>query len=128
MPVFRNISFTNRTGANGLAHNDWATTTGPLYWLFSDGHMCSPVSRRALGECKASTGSGFGHSWLTSLGALGITFVLPLSPFLVRLASNSGVMPPGPPWPYRPLFCKPLMLNQAGAWNLSSQISDIKEQ
>jgi hypothetical protein len=38
--------------------------------LFSGGHTRSPVSQRALGECKAIRSRGFNHSELTFVGIL----------------------------------------------------------
>jgi len=37
--------------------------------LFSGGHIRSPVSLRALGECNAIRSWGFGHSKLTFVGS-----------------------------------------------------------
>jgi len=46
--------------------------------------MCSPVSRRAIGECNAITSLGFGHNGLTFAGTLEIRAELSLNPFLDR--------------------------------------------
>jgi hypothetical protein len=44
--------------------------------------VCSPVSRRASGECNAITSRGFGHSGLTFVSALEPRSALPISPFV----------------------------------------------
>jgi hypothetical protein len=49
---------------------DWRERTdrqqrGSSPGFFSGGRMCSPVSRRTLGECNAIRSQGFGHSRLT---------------------------------------------------------------
>src|ERR1700683_3999194 len=37
---------------------------GPLSWVFSGGHIRSPVSGSPLGECNAIKSYGFGHNKL----------------------------------------------------------------
>jgi ATPase subunit of ABC transporter with duplicated ATPase domains len=43
---------------------------GPLSWVFSGGHIRSPVSRSPLGECNAIKSYGFGHNKLTFAGTV----------------------------------------------------------
>jgi hypothetical protein len=66
----------------GLQRADCSTAKGALSMLFSGGHMNSPVSRRAQGECNAIRSRGFGRSELTFVGTWKAIPVLPRSPFL----------------------------------------------
>jgi hypothetical protein len=65
---------------------DWKERTAgqrrrALCRLFSGGHMRSPVSRGALGECNAITSRGFDPSELTFVSTLETEFGLSISPF-----------------------------------------------
>ena len=64
MPVFRDYSQANRTGENGLLGIECGSVL-----VFSGGHMRSPVSTRALGECNAITSPA--RSFVSPLGAFG---------------------------------------------------------
>ena len=65
MPAFRDYS-----PETGLQRTDCALRRPPLSGLFSGGHMRSPVSRRALGECNAITSGRFSHGELTFASTL----------------------------------------------------------
>src|SRR5207249_1267948 len=49
-----------------------------LSWFFSGGHMRSPVSGRALGECNTIRSPGFGHSGLTLSALSELRSALPI--------------------------------------------------
>ena len=70
MPVFRDFCSTNRTAETGLLGSEG----GHCPKLFSGGHIRSPVSSRALGECNAIRSRGFGPSELTFPSALETEF------------------------------------------------------